>query len=130
MFLFFFFLISDQHSTKNQTNEYLVYGVSYNLCWIPEKTQCTVNKTSEDLDYFRSNTNIEQVDIILDLNRNLLLICVVGKSDMDQIVIFDNLEESKDGWLPFVSLHGPKNKWIKSIAKIPIEWFGKQKMII
>jgi len=113
-----------------------VYGVSHNLCWIPEQTQCRVNKTSRDLDYFRSNTNIEQVDIILDLERNYLLICVVGNinmninKSMDQIVIFDNLDESKEGWLPFVALHGYKNKWVKSIAKIPCEWFGKQKMII
>lgn len=97
---------------------------------MPERTKCRVNKTNKDLSYFRSNTNIEQVDIILDLERNLLLICVVGKSDMNHIVIFDNLDKSKEGYLPFVSLHGYKNKWIKSIAKIPIEWFGKHKMII
>ena len=110
-----------------------MYGVSHRLCWMPEKSKCRVNKRSPDLDYFRSYTNIEQVDILLDLERNKLLICVVGTIlKYDDIVIFDNLDLSQatQGWLPMIALHGSRNKWIKSIAKIPTEWFGIQKMII
>lgn len=99
------------------------------MCWIPSNSQCKVNKTSTELHYFRSYTNIEQVDVLLDLDKYQLRICVVGKTKHNNIVIFNNLDKYKE-WSPFVALHGWKNKWIKAIAKVPPQWFGIPKLLL
>ena len=51
-------------------------------------------------------------------------ICVVGVNDKQKVAKWWRIATNKKGWVPFFNM-ATKNAEIR-VAKIPIEWFGKQ----
>ena len=113
-----------------------VWGITkWHHQWYPKNDKIRISTHNKcDKSRFAELENGE-VDILLDVDKRTLNICVVGKFSIDQDAkiwidkeakIWD-IEINEDGWVPYFNCYSPSTKL--QITQIPNNWYGLSKEI-
>ena len=108
------------------------WGISYDNQWFPWDHDLQGNGVvNNEIDLHHFHKEKCQVDILLDVDKKELKICLVGECSQDKEAKITNisyLDNTDKGFVPHLNIGSTsKDDPIKvQIAKIPIEWYGQQ----
>ena len=104
-----------------------VIGICSDSAWRP--WQCQHNESLFNPSRFGNC----EIDIFLDLDSTEMRMCIVGKTANDSKYAKEAIwyeVKNKSGWVPHFNFDSfLKNKQKIQIAKVPLEWYGKEAKI-
>merc|ERR1712154_307016 len=105
------------------------FGIAavYHQQWFPWSSELKANVKHNDITMGHFKMEKGEVDILFDVDKRELNICVVGQCEKEKEAKIWNVrypDDDKYGWVPHINIYALRAE--ARIAKIPIEWYGEK----
>ena len=104
------------------------WGISYDNQWFPWHNTLIGIANNNNIDLYHFDNSKCEVDLLLDVDKGELKICLVGQKSKDKEAIMSGIkypDNENQGFVPHINFGSSYVPIKVQIAKIPIEWYGE-----